>query len=369
MRLLKKLLTGVAALLAIAVIGLAIAIRYEASCEAIDGGDPADSMWAVHYSCYGGPEALQLGQHPKPVPQGNELLIRVESAAVNPLDWHFMRGSPYFMRLTSGIGKPSETRLGRDFSGVVEAVGPDVTRFGVGDAVFGGAGGAFAEYLLRTEDFAVAAKPDNVSHAEAAAAPVAALTALQALRDKGGLQSGERVLINGASGGVGTYAVQIAKAMGAHVTGVSSARNAERVLGLGADAVIDYKTSDYTRLDEEYDLIVDNVGNHSVLANRRALAPGGRMVMVAGGHGDWLGPVANPLQALVISPFIDEQMTMLLAQLKAEDLATIADMMAAGELRSVIDRHYSLEQIAEAVEYSESGRARGKIIIDMNASP
>jgi NADPH:quinone reductase-like Zn-dependent oxidoreductase len=155
--------------------------------------------------------------------------------------------------------------------------------------------------------------------------------------------------------------------MGAHVTGVSSARNAERVLALGADEVIDYKTSDYTRLDADYDLIVDNVGNHSVLANRRALVAGGRMVMVAGGHGDWLGPLANLLQALVVSPFVDEQFTPLLAELRAEDLATIADMMAAGEVRSVIDRHYPLEGIAEAIEYSESGRARGKIIVDVGS--
>ena len=369
MRVLKKLLLAVPAVLAVAVVGLVIAIRYEAPCEPIVGGEDANSMVAVHYSCYGGPEVLQPGRHPKPEPQGNELLIRVENAAVNPLDWHFMRGAPYVMRLISGIGKPAETRLGRDFSGVVEAVGPEVTRFKVGDAVFGGANGAFAEYLLRTEDRAVALKPANVSHAEAAAAPVAALTALQALRDEGGLQSGERVLINGASGGVGTYAVQIAKAMGAHVTGVCSTRNAERVLALGADAVIDYKTSDYTRQDIQYDLIVDNVGNHSVFANRRALAPGGHMVMVAGGYGDWLGPFTNPLQALVVSPFVDQQFTTLLAQLRADDLVTIAEMMAAGELQSVIDRHYPLQEIAAAVEYSESGRARGKIIVDTSASP
>ena len=369
MRLLKKLLAGLAGLLVIAVIGLAIAIRYEAGCEPVEGRDGPDSMLAVHYSCYGGPEVLQVGRHPRPVPRGKELLVRVENAAVNPLDWHFMRGSPYFMRLASGIGRPLDTRLGRDFSGVVVAVGPEVTRFKVGDAVFGGANGAFAEYLLRSEDLAVAAKPPNVSHAEAAAAPVAALTALQALRDKGELQAGQRVLINGASGGVGSYAVQIARAMGAHVTGVSSARNAERVLALGADAVIDYKTADYTRLPERYDLIVDNVGNHSVLANRRALAPGGRMVMVAGGHGDWLGPLANPLQALLVSPFVDEQFILLLAQLRAADLVTIGDMMAAGTLRSEIDRHYPLQEIAAAVEYSESGRARGKIIIDSPAAP
>ena len=367
MRVLKKLLLGLGTLIALAVVALAITIRYEADCAPIPTASTGDSMAAVHYNCYGGPEVLRLGQHPKPVPQGKELLVRVEQAAVNPLDWHFMRGSPYFMRLTSGIGRPSDTRLGRDFSGVVEAVGPEVTRFKVGDAVFGGAGGAFAEYVLRSEDFAVAAKPGNVSHADAAATPVAALTALQALRDKGQLQPGERVLINGASGGVGTYAVQIAKAMGAHVTGVSSARNAERVLALGADEVIDYKTSDYTRLDADYDLIVDNVGNHSVLANRRALVPGGRMVIVAGGYGDWLGPLVNPLQAMLVSPFVDEQFVTLLARLRAEDLATIADMMAAGEVRSVIDRHYPLEEIAAAIEHSESGRARGKIIIDVGS--
>jgi len=365
MGVIKFLLKTIGGLLLLGIVALAITLRYESDCAPIPETRDGETMMAVHYSCYGGADVLQIGQHPKPIPTGNELLIRVEKAAVNPLDWHFMRGSPYFMRLTSGIGKPTDTRLGRDFSGVVEAVGPDVENYEVGDAVFGGAGGTFAEYVLRGEDYAVAAKPDNVSHADAAALPVAVATALQALRDKGELKPGQRVLINGASGGVGTYAVQIAKAMGAHVTGVCSTRNVERVMALGADEVIDYKTDDYTEMDQTYDLIVDNVGNHSILANRRALAPGGRMVMVAGGYGDWIGPLANPLMSLVISPFVEEEFVMLLAELKSEDLATAAEMMAAGDLKTVIDQHYPLSEIADAIDYSESGRARGKIIIDL----
>jgi len=365
MGVIKFLLKAIGGLLLLGIVALGITLRYESGCSPVAEASSGETMFAVHYSCYGGSEVLQLGQHSKPAPTGNELLIKVEKAAVNPLDWHFMRGSPYFMRLASGIGKPTDTRLGRDFSGVVEAVGPDVENYQVGDAVFGGAGGTFAEYVLRAEDYAVTAKPDNVSHAEAAAIPVAAATALQALRDKGELQPGQRVLINGASGGVGTYAVQMAKAMGAHVTGVCSTRNIERVRALGADEVIDYKSDDYTQLGLSFDLIVDNVGNNSVLANRRVLAPGGRMVMVAGGYGDWIGPLANPLMALLISPFVDEKFELLLAELKSEDLATVAGMMAAGELQTVIDRHYPLDEIADAIDYSESGRARGKIIIDL----
>ncbi|GHD37090.1 NAD(P)-dependent alcohol dehydrogenase [Halioglobus pacificus] len=366
MRFLKWVFGGALGLLVVGLIGLALAVQYSSSCPPTIGNSSApETMTATSYYCYGGSDVLHVSELPKPVPTGNELLVRVQSASVNPLDWHFMRGSPYVMRLMSGIGGPDNIRLGRDFSGIVEAVGPEVTAFKVGDAVFGGGDGAFAQYLLRTEDRAVALKPASVSHAQAAATPVAALTALQALRDEGGLKAGQRVLINGASGGVGTYAVQIAKAMGAHVTGVASARNHQRVLDLGADEMIDYRSRDYTQEDARYDLIVDNVGNHSVFANHDVLAPGGSLVMVAGGYGDWVGPFKGTIGAMILQPFVDEDIRSLMAVFKAQDLQVIADMMATGQLRSQIDTHYALGDIAAAIDYSESGRARGKIIIDI----
>lgn len=353
-------------LLGIAIAGLAVVLSRNGPCQPLEQAPPGSaSMKAVSYSCYGPPEVLRVSTQPIPRPEAGEVLIRVRSAAVNPMDWHFMRGSPYFMRLMSGIGNPVETRLGTDFSGVVEAVGADVTRFRVGDEVFGGAAGAFAGFVTLPEGRAVARKPDNVSHAEAAAMPVAAITALQALRDKGRLEPGQQVLINGASGGVGTYAVQIARAMGASVTGVCSTRNVERVLALGADRVIDYTVDDYTRDAQRYDLILDMVGNRSIVENRRIMKPDARMVIVAGGVGDWIGPLSNPAAAMMVAPFVSQQFTTLFATLNTEDLETLAGMMSRGQLRSSIDRHFPLEKIAEAIAYSESGRARGKIIIDI----
>ena len=361
-------IAGVLLVLALVLLAaLAVAISYDADCRPgtpVTGQSP--TMRAVTYSCYGAPEVLAVGEQPRPEPAPDEVLVRVKAASVNPMDWHFMRGSPYFMRLMSGIGRPKDVRLGTDFAGVVEAVGGDVTRFKPGDAVFGGAVGAFGEYVVRPQDRSIAHIPAGVGFASAAAVPVAGLTALQALRDKGRLQAGERVLINGASGGVGSYAVQLGKTMGAVVTGVCSTRNVERVLALGADTIVDYTQSDYTEQTAQYDLIVDLVGNHSVLANSRVLAPGGRMVMVAGGHGDWLGPLRNPVMATVLSPFLEHEFTTLLAQLNGPDLEHLASLMASGDLKSVIDRHYPLSQVAEAIAYSETGRARGKIIIDVN---
>ena len=366
MRTLLRVVAGLFVLLIITGAGFAFVLSQNGPCQPLEQAPPGPAaMKAVTYTCYGSPDVLQISSQPVPQPEAGEVLIRVRSAAVNPMDWHFMRGSPYFMRLMSGIGNPENERLGTDFSGVVEAVGSDVTRFRVGDEVFGGAVGAFAGFVTVPEGRALARKPDNVSHAEAAAMPVAAITALQALRDKGGLEPGQQVLINGASGGVGTYAVQIARAMGASVTGVCSTRNAERVLALGADRVIDYTVDDYTRDAERYDLIVDMVGNRSIVENRRIMKPDARMVIVAGGVGDWIGPFGNPIAAMVVAPFVPQRFTTLFATLNAEDLETLAGMMSRGQVRSTIDRHYPLEKIAEAISYSESGRARGKIIIDI----
>ncbi len=247
MTLKKKILAGSLAILAAAIVALATALSYDARCGApapVPQVGPA--MKAIVYRCYGPPAVLRLEDVAKPEPGDDQLLVKVHAAAANPLDWHYMRGEPYIMRLSSGLGRPAETRLGVDFAGTVEAVGKSVTRFKPGDTVFGGRTGAFAEYVLVREDRAVAHKPANVSFEEAAAVPIAAVTALQAVRDKGRVQPGQRVLVNGASGGVGTYAVQIAKSLGAEVTGVSSTRNLALVRSLGADHVVDYTQENFT---------------------------------------------------------------------------------------------------------------------------
>ncbi len=325
-------------------------------------------MRAITGRCYGSSDVLALEEFAKPEPVGKQLLIKVKAAGVNPLDWHYMRGSPYIMRLGSGIGAPNEPRLGVDFAGVVEAVGEDVTLFNPGDAVFGGKTGAFGEYVVMEEDRAVVHKPDNVSFEQAAAVPVAALTALQALRDSGGVEAGDTVLINGASGGVGTYAVQIAKSMGAEVHGVCSTRNVDMVTSLGADRVFDYKKENYTESEIKYDVIVDNVGNHSLLTNRRVMEDDGILVIVGGSPGDWLGPLMRPLGAMIVSPFVSQQFSPFLAQIRKDDLQVLADLMANGQMTSAIDRRYSLDEAPEAISYSESGRARGKIIVAVDSS-
>ena len=270
------------------------------------------------------------------------------------------------MRLGSGIGAPKDPRVGVDYAGVVEAVGSEVSKFAPGDLVFGGRGGAFAEFLVVPEDRGITHLPPGVSFEEAAAVPIAALTALQALRDKGRVQAGDKVLVNGASGGVGTYAVQIAKALGAEVHGVCSTRNVELVRSLGADRVWDYKQENYTESDEQYDVIVDMVGNHSIGANLRVMKDDGRLVRVGGPKGDWFAPLAGPLGVLVKSPFVSQDMFVLLAQITQEDLRAVADLMAEGKVRSVIDRRFRLDQLAEAIRYSETGRARGKIIVQVD---
>ena len=367
MKLRYKIINGFLALLGLAVVALAISISYTSECTPppIIAAD-ADTMKAVVSRCYGGPEALEYLDVEKPKPGPKDVIVEVKAAAVNPLDYHYMRGSPYLMRLSAGIGKPGDQRMGVDFAGVVVETGDEVTKFAVGDTVFGGRSGAFAEYLVIPEDRALAAKPDNVSFEEAAAIPIAAVTALQSLRDDGRLKAGEKVLINGASGGVGTYAVQIAKALGAEVHGVCSTRNVEMVRALGADHVFDYKNENYTESDNEYDLIVDMVGNQSLTANRRVLKPQGRMVLVGGPKGNWLAPLWPPLKAAMLSPFIDQDIGMMLAELSGEDLDYLAGLMADGRLTSRIDTRYSLADTAEALRYLETQRARGKVIITMD---
>lgn len=350
--------------LVLAVSVLALAVSYNGPCRsgpAVSGA--TETMQAVVHTCYGASDVLQLVDIPKPVPAADEVLVRVVAASVNPLDWHYMRGSPYIMRLASGIGTPGDNRTGVDFAGVVESVGANVMQFKPGDEVFGGRSGAFAEYVVVPADRAIVQKPANLTFEEAAAMPIAAVTALQALRDKGQLQDGQSVLINGASGGVGTFAVQIAKAYGAVVTGVSSTRNQELVSSIGADHVIDYRKQDYSKRNQRFDLIVDMVGNHSILANRRVLSPGGRMVIVGAAKGDWIAPFLGAVAAKAVSPFTEETFEMILAELTPADLTVLADLAANGKVSPVIDRRYPLADIRAAIDYSESGRARGKIII------
>jgi NADPH:quinone reductase-like Zn-dependent oxidoreductase len=367
MTLTKKILTGVGVVVAVAVVSLGIAMSHDSACGPSPAApEGAPLMKAIVYRCYGSPEVLRLEDVAKPTPGDDELLVEVHAAAVNPLDWHYMRGTPYLVRLDAGFGAPKSPELGVDFSGTVVAVGRNVTKFKVGDEVFGGRMGAFAEYVRVRQDRAVAHKPSNVSFEQAASVPIAAVTALQALRDKGHLQPGQKVLINGASGGVGTFAVQIAKALGAEVTGVCSGRNADMVRSIGADHVIDYQKEDFTQGTERYDLIVDNVGNHGVLDYRRVLKPDGTYVQVGGPNkGLWIGPLVGALKAVAISPFVSQEFTMMLAELNGEDLTLLAELMQSSQVTPAIDRSYGLKDLPAAIAYLEEGHARGKVVIDV----
>jgi NADPH:quinone reductase-like Zn-dependent oxidoreductase len=354
----------------IALAALAIFVAYWMSdnvCDA-DTGVQGDPMKAVVYCDYGPPDVLRIADVARPTPGDDELLVKIHAVAINPLDWHYLRGTPYIMRLDTGLRKPRVTRLGVDYSGTVEAVGRNVTRFQPGDEVFGGRNGALAEYITAREDRSVVLKPAELTFEQAASIPIAAVTALQGLRDKGNVQPGQSVLINGASGGVGTFAVQIAKSMGAEVTGVSSTRNLELVRSLGADYVIDYTNEDFTAGDTRYDVILDLVGNRSLTENRRVLKPDGIHVLIGGGGPDdglWLGPLIGPIKALLYSPFVSQEFVMLLAELNKADLSTLADLIRAGTVTPVIDRRYDFSDTADAIRYLETSRARGKVIINM----
>jgi NADPH:quinone reductase-like Zn-dependent oxidoreductase len=323
-------------------------------------------MKAAVYSRYGSPDVVQVRDVAKPAPKDNEVLIKVRAASVNPLDWHGMRGKPYIMRLLGGLSKPKRAGLGVDVAGQVEAVGKDATRFKPGDNVFGDvfgtSGGAFAEYVCAPESKLVM-KPDNVTFEQAASVPVAAFTALQGLRDHGHVQPGQRVLINGAAGGVGTLAVQIAKRFGADVTGVCSTRNVEMVRSLGADRVIDYTQEDFTLSGQRYDVILDAVGNRSLSAFRRVLNPTGICVIAAGPDGRWIGPLARFIQALAFSPFVSQKLVPFIARPNKEDLTTLSELMKDGKVIPVIDKRYTLSEVSEAIGYLEKGHARGKVVI------
>ena len=325
-------------------------------------------MKAVRYHRYGGPDVLELQEVAMPAAGDGELLVRVRAASVNPLDWHFMRGAPYLVRAMAGLSrpKPSASRLGADMAGSVEAVGQDVTGFQPGDEVFGGLEerGTLAEYISVRADAVVLQKPAGLTFEQAAAVPVAAFTALQALRDKGRVQPGQKVLVNGASGGVGTFAVQIAKALGAEVTGVCSTANVGMVASIGADHVVDYTREDFTRAERRYDLLIDIAGNRSLAETRRVLAPKGALVLVGGPNkGRWIGPFGRTIRMLMQSPAVSQRMVSFLAHQNRDDLAVLRELLDAGKVTPVIDRAYRLNQVAEAVRYLETGHARGKVVI------
>jgi NADPH:quinone reductase-like Zn-dependent oxidoreductase len=364
----RKVLSVIAALFALAIASLAIAISYESDCAAAPPlSAEGPRMRAILHRCYGPASTLSLEEVARPVPGDEQVLVKVHAAAVNPADWHRMTGTPYIMRLSEGLGAPSEPALGVDYAGTVEQVGKKVTRFKPGDEVFGGRTGAFAEYVAATEQGSITLKPANVSFEQAAALPIAAITALQGLRDQGGIKPGQEVLINGASGGVGTYAVQIAKALGARVTGVCSTRNVEMVRSLGADEVIDYTQENFTLRDKRFDLILDNVGNHPLLHLRKVLAPTGVIVIVGGPKsGPWIGALKGPIKGAVVSKFVDQKIGFFIARLNHPDLAYLAGLASEGKLRSIIDRRYPLAELPAAMEYLGTWRARGKIIVSMD---
>ena len=323
-------------------------------------------MKAVVYNRFGSPDVLEIKDVEKPVPKDNEVLIRIHAASVNPLDWHFMRGTPYLGRVLFGMRTPRIQRLGADVAGVVEAAGKSVTMFRSGDAVFGTCHGAFAEYVC-TKETALVKKPGNITFEQAASIPVAALTALQGLRDKGRVQPGQKVLINGAGGGVGTFAVQIAKWLGAEVTGVCSTTKVDLVRSIGADRVIDYSREDFTTGGQRYDLIFDCFANHSLSSIRRVLNRRGMYLMVGGPGGDWIDPLPTLFKALLLSRFVSQNLSMFLAKGSSSDMRIIGELIESGKIRPVIDRRYPLSEVPAAIRYLEDGHARGKIIITMTA--
>jgi NADPH:quinone reductase-like Zn-dependent oxidoreductase len=327
-------------------------------------------MKAIVQDRYGSPDVLELRDVEMPAIGDNDVLVRVHAAAVNALDWHYMRGDPYVARPSMGLRGPKVRIRGRDFAGRVEAVGEGVDRFRPGDEVFGEADGAFAEYVSAPDD-AVDTKPANLTFDQAAAVPLAGNTALIGLRDVARVRPGQRVLINGASGGVGTFAVQIAKWLGADVTGVCSARNADMARSIGADQVIDYASEDFTRSGRRYDVVFDLVGNRSLTECRRALTPDGTLVLSGGGvseGGSFLGPLALFVKALLLSRFVHQRLLQLTEKPSRENLAALRDLIESGTVTPVVDRTYPLSDVPEAIRYLEVEHARAKVVITVDGS-
>ena len=322
------------------------------------------SMKAAVRDKYGSPAVVELREVDRPVPEHDEVLVRVRAASVNPADWYSVSGTPYVGRTEMGLLKPKSERLGVDYAGTVEAVGGDVTEFRPGDEVLGGRSGAFAEYVCAREDRGVVLKPANLTFEQAAAVPVAAITALQGLRDKGEIQPGQKVLINGASGGVGTFAVQIAKALGADVTAVCSTRNVDIVRSLGADRVIDYTQEDFTRNGERYDLMLDVAGSKPWSACRRVLNPQATLVIVGAPKGNRLmGPLSHIVKVRLAAMRSSQKTVFFIAKFNKADMVVLRDLLEAGKVKPVLDKRYALSEIADALRHLGEGHAQGKIVL------
>jgi NADPH:quinone reductase-like Zn-dependent oxidoreductase len=319
---------------------------------------------AIVQDAYGSADVLELRDIAKPEIGDDEVLVRVHAAGLDRGVWHLMTGQAYLIRLAGyGFRRPKNPVRGREVAGRVEAIGKDVTRFRPGDEVMGTGEGSFAEYARARED-RLAPKPANLTFEQAAAVPISASTALQGLRDKGQIQPGQHVLIIGASGGVGTFAVQLAKAFGAEVTGVCSTAKVDLVRTIGADHVIDYTREDIAGAGQRYDLILDIGGNRSLSHLRRALTPDGTLVLLGGeGGGRWIGGMDRQVRALAISPFVSQKLRMFVAREHYEDLQVLTELIEAGKITPVIDRTYPLSEAPEAIRYMEEGQARGKVVI------
>jgi NADPH:quinone reductase-like Zn-dependent oxidoreductase len=366
-RVLKWVIGAILILLVLACFGLFVAYwRSTNDCKRYHAA-PANPMKAIVYCDYG-VSNLKLQEIEKPTPADDQVLVKIRATSVNPYDWHFIEGTPKIMRLGVGLRKPKDTRLGVDYAGTVEVVGKNVTQFKPGDEVFGGRNGAFAQYVCVRQDGLIALKPANITFDEAGAVDIAGVTALQAVRDKANVQPGQTVLINGASGGVGTFAVQIAKSLGAEVTGVCSTRNVDLVRSLGADHVIDYTKEDFTKSEQRYDVIIDNVASRTLSECRHVLTPNGKYVLIGGGSGakDWqglFGPMTRAFRIMATKRFVSQEMGMMLTDPKQKDLTDLAHLMQSGKVKPVIDRSYKLSDISAAVAYVEQGHARGKVVM------
>ena len=367
MKILSKVLMGLLVLVVLAIASLAVAISHNSPCAPSSAMAVRHPMQAAVGRCYGSADVVRIENVERPVPSDHGVLVRVHASSINPLDWHFMHGEPYILRAESGWGAPNDTSMGTDFAGTVEVVGSMVTRFKPGDEVFGTGHAAFAQYLRTPENAAMALKPVNLSFEQAAAVPVAGTTALQALRDYGQLRPGQKVLINGAGGGVGTFAVQIAKAMGAEVTAVTNTGALELVRALGADHVIDYSHEDFTLGTTRYDLILDMSGNHSLSACRRVMTGSGIYVFAGNtSKGSWAGPMTGLGKALFASKFVNQKVMAFMADTNPADLAILANMLQTGTVKPVIDRQYRFDQIAAAIRYQETEHARGKVVVTID---
>src|SRR6266496_2067706 len=367
---LKRILKGSAAVIFAGLVLLTFVAYWMSTNDCDHRATPRNPMKVITHCEYGSPDVLKLEEVEKPVPNDNQLLVKVRAASVNPLDLT-IRG-PLLLRPLFGLRKPKDTRLGVDYAGTVEAVGKNPAaagQFKPGDEVFGGKNGALSEYVCVLADRSVVLKPANMTFEQAAAVPVAAITALQGLRDKGKIQAGQKVLINGASGGEGTFAVQIAKSFGTEVTGVCSTRNVDLVRSIGADHVIDYTKEDFTKTDQRYDLIFDLVGNHSFSERRHILNPNGICVMAglggAGWHEGFATRLLGELNCYLRSRLVNQKFIAYIAQFNKADMSILADLMQTGKITPVIDRTFRFSETADALRYLETGHARGKVVINL----